>query len=140
MKRYWKIISVCLITLIVIGTFYIQSSFATNEHLKIEFEKVNGNKGEVKNLVLYGDYFVGNLYQPLQITSEETINQNNVPFLQQLERITVSPIFEDLVKQHRNFMRGKDLMPTYFFEDENLLAYASINSEKQCTPYDGFNL
>ena len=72
MKRYWKIISVCLITLIVIGTFYIQSSFATNEHLKIEFEKVNGNKGEVKNLVLYGDYFVGNLYQPLQITSEET--------------------------------------------------------------------
>ena len=90
MKRYWKTISICLVTLIVIGTFYIQSSFATNEHLKIEFEKVNGNKGEVKNLVLYGDYFVGNLYQPLQISSEETINQSNAPFLRQLERISFS--------------------------------------------------
>ena len=134
MKRYWKTISICLVTLIVIGTFYIQSSFATNEHLKIEFEKVNGNKGEVKNLVLYGDYFVGNLYQPLQISSEETINQSNVPFLRQLERISFSPIFGDLVKQHRNFMRGKDLMPTYFYEDENLLAYAIIKAENNVHP------
>ena len=58
MKRYWKIISICFVTLIVIGTFYIQSSFATNEHVKIEFEKVNGNEDEVKNLMLYGDYLV----------------------------------------------------------------------------------
>ena len=58
MKRYWKIISICLVTLMVIGTFYIQSSFATNEHVKIEFEKVNGNEDEVKNVMLYGDYFV----------------------------------------------------------------------------------
>ncbi len=62
----------------VIGTFYIQSSLATNEHVKIEFEKVNGNENEVKNVMLYADY-LGNrhhqyqLYTPLQITSEETI-------------------------------------------------------------------
>ena len=91
MKRYWKIITLCLITLIVIGTFYIQSSFAANEHIKIEFEKVSGNKDEVKNLVLYGDYFVGNMYQPLQITSEETSNPNNLTFLQELERISFCP-------------------------------------------------
>ena len=137
MKRYWKIISVCLITLIVIGTFYIQSSFAANEHIKIEFEKVNGNKGEVKNLVLYGDYFVGNLYQPLKITSGETSYPNNLTFLQQLERISFSPIFEDLVKKHRNFMRGKDLMPTNFFEDENLLAHVSINAKGNVHPMKG---
>ena len=89
--------------------FIYNQVLLTNEHIKIEFEKVSGNKGEVKNLVLYGDYFIGNLYQPLQISSEETINQSNVPFLRQLERITVSPMFEDLVKQHRNFMRSKDL-------------------------------
>ncbi len=64
MKRYWKIILICFVTLMVIGTFYIQSSFATNDHLKIEFEKVNGNEGEVKNLMLYGDYFGSHhLYQ-----------------------------------------------------------------------------
>ena len=79
MKRYWKIISICFVTLIVIGTFYIQSSFATSEHLKIEFEKVNGNEDELKNIMLYGDYsgdrhYQYQLYKPLQITSEETIN------------------------------------------------------------------
>ncbi len=37
-------------------------------------------------------------------------------------------------------MRGKDLAPTNFFEDENRLAYASIECEKPCTTYDGFNL
>ncbi|MFZ0443729.1 MAG: hypothetical protein WAM95_03565, partial [Bacillus sp. (in: firmicutes)] len=139
MKRYWKIISVCLITLIVIGTFYIQSSFATNGHLKIEFEKVNGNEDEVKNLLLYGDYSEDphhqyQLYTPLQISSEETINQSNVPFLRQLERISFSSIFGDLVKQHRNFMRGKDLMPTNFFEDENLLAHVSVNAKGNVHP------
>ena len=43
-------------------------------------------------------------------------------------------MFEDLVKQHRNFMRGKDLTPTNFFEDENLLAYASINAKNHVQP------
>ena len=31
-------------------------------------------------------------------------------------------------------MRGKDLMPTNFYEDENLLAYASINAEDNVHP------
>ncbi|NYF26091.1 hypothetical protein [Sporosarcina sp. JAI121] len=134
MKRYWKIISICLVTLLVIGTFYIQSSFATNEHLKIEFEKVNGNEGEVENLILFGDYSVGHIYQPLQITSEETIDPTNLPFLRQLERITIPPMLEGLVKQYRNFMRGKDMASTYFFEDENRIAYANIKAKNHVHP------
>ena len=75
----------------VIGTFYIQSSFATNEHVKIEFEKVNGNEDEVKNLMLYGDYLGDRHHQyqlstPLQITSKETITPNNLSFLQKLDK------------------------------------------------------
>lgn len=129
MKRYWKIISISLVTLIVIGTFYIQSSFATNEHVKIEFEKINGNEDEVKDLILYGDYLVGHFYNSLKITSEETSDQNNLSFLQRLERLNVPPSLEELVATYKNFMRGKDLSPYYFFEDENLLAYASIKAD-----------
>lgn len=129
MKRYWKIISISLITLIVIGTFYIQSSLATNEHLKIEFEKVNGNEDELQNIVLYGDYSGNNhrQYQPLQITSEETINPTNLSFSQKLSRLGVPIYLEELVEKHRNFMRSKDLSPHLFFEDENLVAYAHMN-------------
>lgn len=130
MKRYWKIISISLVTLIVIGTFYIQSSFATNDHVKIEFEKINGSEDEVKDLILYGDYSsVGHLYQSLQITSEETSDQNNLSFFQRLERLNVPPSLKGLVEKHKNFMRGKDLSPNHFFEDENLVAYASIKAD-----------
>jgi hypothetical protein len=139
MKRYWKIMLICFVTLLVIGTFYIQSSLATTDHVKIEFEKVSGNESEVKNLMLYGDYLGNRHHQyqlstPLQITSKETITPNNLSFLQKLDRITVLPMFDDLIKQHRNFMRGKDLAPTNFFEDENRLAYASINVKNHVQP------
>ena len=129
MKRYWKIISICLITLIVIGTFYIQSSLATNEHIKIDFEKVNGNEDELQNIVLYCDYSGNNhrLYQPLQVTSEETIKPTNLSFSQKLSRLGVPNYLEELVEKHRNFMRSKDLSPHLFFEDENLVAYAHMN-------------
>ena len=129
MKRYWKIISICLATLIVIGTFYIQSSLATNEHLKIEFEKVNGNEDELKNIVLYGDY-LGDLpyqFQPLQITSEETFNPTNLSFSQKISRTGIPIDLEELVEKHRSFMRSKDLSPHLFFEDENFVAYAHMN-------------
>lgn len=129
MKRYWKIISICLATLIVIGTFYVQSSLATNEHLKIEFEKVNGNEDELKNIVLYGDYLGDRPYQfqPLQITSEETINPTNLSFSQKISRTGIPIDLEELVEKHRSFMRSKDLSPHLFFEDENLVAYAHMN-------------
>lgn len=139
MKRYWKIISICLVTLMVIGTFYIQSSFATNEQLDIVFEKVNGNEDEVKNVMLYGDYLIDQThfyrqYTPLQMTSEETINLNNLSFLQKLSGMGVPYYLEDLVEKHRNFMRSKDLTPNYFFEDENVVAYAKINAKNNVHP------
>ncbi|MFC5589884.1 hypothetical protein ACFPRA_13340 [Sporosarcina soli] len=133
MKRYWKIISICFVTLLVIGTFYIQSSFATSEHLTVEFEKTNGNEDEVQNLMLYGDYLVdhNSWYQqqiPLQMTSEETIDPTNLSFLQKLSRLGIPYPLEKLVEKHKNFMRSKDLEPNYFFEDEHVVAYAQIRN------------
>lgn len=129
MKRYWKIISICLVTLLVIGTFYIQSSFATNDHVNIEIEKINGNENEVKNLILSGWYQVGGSHQYLEITNEETGNYNNLSFLQKLKELSVPSNFKGLVDRHKNFMRGKSLYVNHFFEDENVLAYADIKAD-----------
>ena len=40
MKRYWKLMILSLITIIVIGTFYISAGTAEKTDLIIEFEKV----------------------------------------------------------------------------------------------------
>lgn len=126
MKRYWKIISVCIVTVMVIGAFYVQSSLAANENVKIEFEKVSGNEEELANVMIYGDYAVGNLYQNLQITSKETLYNSNQSLIQKLTKNYTVPVLGDLIKRYRTFMRGKELMPNNFYEDNNLVAYASI--------------
>jgi hypothetical protein len=130
MKRYWKIISVCIVTVLVIGTFYIQSSLAAKENVNVKFEKVSGNEEEVKNVIFYGDYTVGNLFQSLQMTNKETTNLNNQSLFQQLKRNYTLPVLKKLIEQHRTFMRGKELMPNYFYENENLVAYASIKAKE----------
>lgn len=129
MKRYWKIVSLFIVTVIIIGSFYIQSSLAAKENIKIEFEKVSGNEEEVENVIIHADYAVGNVHQSLQILNEETINLKNQSLLQELTRSYNVSVFKQLIEQNRNFMRGKDLWANYFFEDENLLAYASIKRE-----------
>lgn len=129
MKRYWKSILLCSLSIIVIGTFYIQSSFADQTNIQIEFEKVKGDENEVKDLILYSDYAVGNLYQSLKVTSEETIDQNQQSFLQRMTTGRFAPVFKDLMKEHKGFLRGKDLSPANFYENENLLAYAGLKGD-----------
>lgn len=133
-KRYWKLIILSFVTVIVIGTFYIQAGSAEKVNLHIEFEKVNGNEEELKDLIFYGDFLVGNMYQPLQITTEETINPYGRTFLEQLSPQYNAPIFKDLINHHRSFMRGKELIPNNFFEDENLLVYANVNGDFNHAP------
>jgi hypothetical protein len=126
MKRYWKIISLCIVTVLVVGIFYIQVGLAGNNDTKIEIEKVNGNEEEMRDLIIYGTYVVGNVNQSLKITNKETINLSNQSLLQELTNNHTVPVLKQLIEKYRNFMRGKELMPNNFYEDENLLAYTSI--------------
>ena len=134
MKRYWKLMILSLITIIVIGTFYISAGWAEKTDLTIEFEKVNGNEEELKDLTFYGEYLVGNMYQSLQFTTEETFNRNDISFIEQLSPEYNSPIFQKLIKNHKRFMRGKELSPSYYYEDENVLVYASFKGDFDPSP------
>lgn len=134
MKRYWNSIFLCFLAMFVIGTFYIQTGFADQSDIQIEFKKVKGNENEVKDLILYGDYAVGNLYQSLQITSEETIDLSHPSFMQRMSADRFAPILQDLIKQHKNFFRGKELIPSNFYENESLLVYAGLKGDSNQFP------
>ena len=134
MKRYWKLMILSFITVIVIGTFYISAGWAEKTDLTIEFEKVNGNEEELKDLTFYGEYLVGNMYQSLQFTTEETINRNDISFIEQLSPEYNAPIFKELIKNHKRFMRGKEISPSYYYEDENVLVYASFKGDFDPSP------
>ena len=129
MKRYWKLVILSIITVIVIGTFYISAGSAEKTDLTIEFEKVSGNEEELKDLIFYGEYLVGNMYQSLQITTEETIRRNDISFIDQLSPQYDAPIFQKLIKNHKRFMRGKRLSPSSYYEDEHVLVYANFKGD-----------
>jgi hypothetical protein len=129
MKRYWKIILLCFVAAIAIGTFYISSGFADQKNITIEFEKVNGNEDELNDLTILGDYLVGNIYHSLKIQKGETIDNTNRSFFEQLDKTNVSPVFKGLVENYSGFFRSKHLDPGYFFENEELLAYAGLEGE-----------
>ncbi|HCX47738.1 MAG TPA: hypothetical protein DG757_01570 [Bacillus sp. (in: Bacteria)] len=127
MKRYWKIISLCVLTVLILGFFYIQSGLAAKEDIKVEFEKVSGNQAELEKILFYGDYEIGNIYQSLHFTNQETIDINQLSLLQSLNRELSSPYYKKLVKEYRSFMRGKIFTTNSFYEDEKILAYAELD-------------
>lgn len=129
MKRFWKIIAVCIVTVVVIGTFYIQAGLAAKGNAVVDFKKVSGNEEEVDHVILNADYQVGTLFQSLQITSKETLNLTNQSLIQKLTKNNSIPVLKNLIEQHRGFMRGKEVNPNYFYEDENLVAFACVKME-----------
>ncbi len=129
MKRYWKIILLCFVAIIAIGTFYIRSGFADQKNITIEFEKVSGNEDEVNDLTILGDYLVGNINYSLKIQKGEMIDSTNQSFFEKLDKTNVSPVFKGLVENYSGFFRSKDLDPRYFFENERLLAYTGFEGE-----------
>ncbi|MFS0821401.1 hypothetical protein [Bacillus sp. 1P02SD] len=128
MKRYWKILTVCLVTVIVLGTFYIQSSLAS-ENIQIDFEKVSGDESLVKSLEINADYVVGDIHQSLLISDEETTNLSNRSVVQQLTGLYGEASTQKLVKNYKQFMRGKNLVSSNFYEDEDLLVYVSVKGK-----------
>lgn len=129
MKRYWKIISLCVLTVLILGFFYIQSGLAAKEDIKVEFEKVSGNQAELENITFYGDYETGNIYQSLRFTNQETMDINQLSLLKSLNRMYTIPIYKKLVEENKGFMRGKNYVPDSFYEDENVLVYADVHYE-----------
>jgi hypothetical protein len=136
MKRYWKLISIVLVTVMVIGIFYIQASTAASNNPEFIIKKVSGSDDEGKNLSVFGDYSIQGRHQDTaRIDEKETIYTNEISFIESLNGVYHSPEIKQLRRDYRNFMRGKEVNPTLFYEDEAYLAYANIEWEYHATDY-----
>ncbi|WLR42349.1 hypothetical protein LC087_16815 [Bacillus carboniphilus] len=128
MKRYWKIIALCIVSVLVLGTFYIQSFFAAEEKTTVEFEKVSGDQDELNNLLINATYEVDDKYRTLKITNQDTVTRENQTLVQQvLSSIDYS--MKNMIDGYKSFMRGKDHQASNFYEDNNLLVYADIKEK-----------
>ncbi|QQP14511.1 hypothetical protein FJQ98_11145 [Lysinibacillus agricola] len=125
MKKYWKTILISLIIVMTIGTYYIQQAMAKGASFKIE--TTSGNKGEIDNLILQARYQSGNIYRELNISKDGSTNQNR-SFIGELIGRNNPLMFQKYIEEHRSFMRGKELNPGQYFEDEDRLIYTTFQS------------
>ena len=127
MKRYWKLLAIALITVLVIGTFYIQKSIASNSYPQFVIKKVSGNENEVKNVTLQGDYSLnGYMLDDFQLTERGTNYASDRSFIERQAGWNLPSEIKRLQKEYRNFMRGKQEEVNLFYEDQSFLAYAII--------------
>lgn len=129
MIRYWKIITLCTFTVVIIGSFYIQTGLAEKTDIKIIFETIRGAEVELEDLSISAEYEKSNIYQSLRFTTKETLNVNKLSLLESLNGAYTIPIYKKLVEEYKRFMRGKVVSPENYYEDENVVAYAAIETE-----------
>lgn len=128
MKKYWKSMSIAVITMITISFFYIQSTLAGSSYPEFTFEFVSGDEEEVEDLIVYGDYREGNIKgDNFQITAEGTQYNGDLSYFERLERGHRTPQMNELQENYKGFMRGKHSIFQLAENEENLV-YADVNS------------
>ncbi|WP_163971484.1 hypothetical protein [Oceanobacillus halotolerans] len=126
MKKYWKLITLTIIIMAGIGTFYIYDSLAADAYPAFTIETNSGNEEVIENLLINAHYGTGQNIQPVQITKDEAIYANERSFFERLDGAYLSPERKHLQENYRNFMRGKAIYGS-FYEDEEYLVYANVN-------------
>ncbi|MGG3891220.1 hypothetical protein [Metabacillus fastidiosus] len=128
MKKYWKTILIGLVIIITIGAFYIQAAMANDTELSFRIETISGNEEEIENITLSAAYKNGDIHRWLDISKDGTTDTMNQPFIETLINPNTygTSMFQKFIKEHRSFMRGKQLNPGSYFEDEERLIYTNI--------------
>ncbi|WP_226528729.1 hypothetical protein [Metabacillus niabensis] len=128
MKRYWKLISVVLVIVLGIGIHYYQSATAASNNPQFSINKISGSSDEGNNIKVFGEISTTEGYhENLYIDEEETVYQKEISYLEDLNGMFFTPELKRLQNDYRNFMRGKDLRPVQFFEDETYIAYMTTD-------------
>jgi hypothetical protein len=128
MKKYWKSMSIAVITIVTIGFFYIQSTLAGSSYPALAFETVSGNEEVVEDVVIYGDYRQDNVVgDSFHLTAEGIQYNRDLSYIERLERGYRSPQMNELQEEYKDFMRGKHNI-FQMAENEEDLVYADVNS------------
>ena len=127
MKKYLKSIILLVVTVVSIGSYFIQNALATNLDIEIDFETIKGNESEIKDITFYADYYMGSEIIPVRINEgmANAINHNSI--IDELRQEHVVPKIKKYIKEYKKFMRGKDYALHNYYEDEYVLAYANID-------------
>lgn len=130
MKKYWKLTTLTIIIIVVFSVFYVNNKSISKNFPQFNFHKIEGDEKAVESLVVNGDLYLGMFSgETFQIDKNGTNYLRDESFVKRLQGYYPPLEIERLQKEHKNFMRGKEISQDYFYEDDNVLVYGAA-------PYD----
>ncbi|KGR76956.1 hypothetical protein [Ureibacillus sinduriensis] len=132
MKKYWKTLLISLVIITTIGTYYIQAPIASKNAISFNIETISGNKKEIENHIIEASYLSGNIHRQLYISKDGSTNRMSDSIVNEILPLSSIPrSFQKYIQEHRNFMRGKELVPSNYYEDESRLIYGTIANKNK---------
>jgi len=134
MKKYIKTVSILAVVLVTFAIYYINNDVITGVNPELKVENISGDAAVVDNILLTGTIYDDETIYDVSFTWQKgkTIYDTELSFLQQLSERTDSIRLKQYEKDYRSFMRGTVREETFFYEDDEVLAYAG-------TPYSFFD-
>ena len=130
MTRYWKLISILLVIVLSVGTFYIHSALATNGFPQMLIKKQSGNEEELDSVVISGNYIEEYYYEQLMLDLEGIEYWSERSFFEKVNGHYLPLEIQKLRKEYWNFTRGKTSNAVNYYEDDAFLAYSNISYDR----------
>ncbi|MED4079793.1 hypothetical protein P4637_15755 [Halalkalibacterium halodurans] len=127
MGRYWKLVILVTGIVVVLGTFFIQTTLANLALPEFDIKKVTGDLAEIDPVIINGYYEDRIVRSDMWITSKETVHLNERSFFERMNDLQFhSPLVQDLYKNNRSFLRGKNFYSGTFIENDEQIIYVSL--------------
>lgn len=139
MQKYWKTISMMIVMVLGIGTFYIHKAVTASQYPDFIIETVSGDEAEIDNIVLQGSYKRDTIEEMVYITPDGSKYLSEYPYWKQLDMERGLPLFQRLESEYRGFMREKTEFLN-FYEDDTYLIYADMSSAHRSVEPTDFTL
>ena len=123
MKKYWQLLLIAGVIVISLSVHYIQIVNAKNTDYQFTFDKISGDDKYLDSLVIEANVEYGGGYGSVLINKEETILKDSSDYNKR------PLVFQNLIDEHKNFMRGKALLANNYFEDDTKLIYVKDPEE-----------
>lgn len=125
MKKYWKLIALFSSALIIVSFFYVKSAASTALDFQAAIKDVEGDRSVLDGIEIFGSAYPVDSYHNIvfKLHEDTTVYESELSYLKKLDRVFY---LDDNIlryqKEHRNFMRGKTIVPYVFSEDEMYIA------------------
>lgn len=139
MKKYWRIMTLVLFSIIVISGFYTQKSLANASSPEYTIETRSGDTSYIENILLSGNVNnEENIYWDfVQISTEGTKASEDFSFNEQLDVIyNYSPEIQKMYHEYPGFLRDKSMSANLYYEDEASIVFVDTYREDYNLSYE----